>query len=254
MEANGTVAHANGESLEHAALVQPNGAATESNGAPVGMEANGTVAHANGELDVPSLGASLPQNGMLENGSAENTPEEANDAKPGKKADSVAKADVPTEVGPPTNGVSENGVQSQENGTKPSEKAESVAKADVPTEVGPPTNGVSENGMQSQENRTKRSENADSVAKADVPTEAGPPTNGVSENGVQTHENGAKSQELDAVLEEKRPEVGQCIWLSRVRPEDCENIVRYTILKGKVVKPGQQLRGGFDRCKQIVSW
>ncbi|KAF2452582.1 Sucrase/ferredoxin-like-domain-containing protein [Lineolata rhizophorae] len=53
---------------------------------------------------------------------------------------------------------------------------------------------------------------------------------------------------------EKPNEAMQCIWLARVRPEDCENIVRYTILKGKVVKPDRQLRGGFDRCKQLVSW
>ncbi|KAH8725085.1 Sucrase/ferredoxin-like-domain-containing protein [Phaeosphaeriaceae sp. PMI808] len=49
-------------------------------------------------------------------------------------------------------------------------------------------------------------------------------------------------------------EAGQCIWLARVRPEDCENIVRYTVLQGKVVKAGRQLRGGFDRSKQLVSW
>ena len=68
-------------------------------------------------------------------------------------------------------------------------------------------------------------------------------------------ENGNQPQELDAILEEKRPGVGQCIWLARVRPEDCENIVNYTILKGKVtVKPQQQLRGGFDRCKAAFSW
>ena len=46
----------------------------------------------------------------------------------------------------------------------------------------------------------------------------------------------------------------QCIWLARVRPEDCENIVRYTILQGKVVKPESQLRGGFDRGKGLLSW
>lgn len=49
-------------------------------------------------------------------------------------------------------------------------------------------------------------------------------------------------------------QAAQCIWLARVRPEDCENIVRYTILQGKVVKPGTQLRGGFDRVKQLISW
>lgn len=46
----------------------------------------------------------------------------------------------------------------------------------------------------------------------------------------------------------------QCIWLARVRPEDCENIVKYTVLQGKVVKPGSQLRGGFDREKGLMSW
>lgn len=49
-------------------------------------------------------------------------------------------------------------------------------------------------------------------------------------------------------------EAAQCIWLARVRPEDCENIVRYTVLQGKVVKPDRQLRGGFDRRKGLVSW
>ncbi|KAI9838279.1 MAG: hypothetical protein M1819_005547 [Sarea resinae] len=46
----------------------------------------------------------------------------------------------------------------------------------------------------------------------------------------------------------------QAIWLARVRPEDCENIVKYTILAGKVVKPATQLRGGFDRERGVVSW
>ena len=49
-------------------------------------------------------------------------------------------------------------------------------------------------------------------------------------------------------------EAAQCIWLARVRPEDCENIVRFTVLQGKVVKPDRQLRGGFDREKGVVSW
>lgn len=47
---------------------------------------------------------------------------------------------------------------------------------------------------------------------------------------------------------------GQCIWLGRVMPEDCENLVRYTVLKGKVVKPERQLRAGFDRSKGLMSW
>jgi len=49
-------------------------------------------------------------------------------------------------------------------------------------------------------------------------------------------------------------EAAQCIWLARVRPEDCENIINYTVLQGKVLKPESQLRGGFDRCKQLASW
>lgn len=49
-------------------------------------------------------------------------------------------------------------------------------------------------------------------------------------------------------------EAAQCIWLARIRPEDCENIVRFTVLQGKVVKPERQLRGGFDRERGLVSW
>lgn len=49
-------------------------------------------------------------------------------------------------------------------------------------------------------------------------------------------------------------EAAQCMWLARVRPEDCENIVKYTILQGKLLKPERQLRGGFDRGRQLVSW
>lgn len=49
-------------------------------------------------------------------------------------------------------------------------------------------------------------------------------------------------------------EAAQCIWLARIRPEDCENVVRFTVMQGKVVKPERQLRGGFDRERGIVSW
>lgn len=49
-------------------------------------------------------------------------------------------------------------------------------------------------------------------------------------------------------------EAVQGIWLARVRPEDCENIVKYTVLQGKVVKPQRQLRGGFDREQGLISW
>jgi len=46
----------------------------------------------------------------------------------------------------------------------------------------------------------------------------------------------------------------QCIWLARVRPEDCEGIVKFTVLQGKVIKPERQLRGGFDRKRGVFSW
>lgn len=49
-------------------------------------------------------------------------------------------------------------------------------------------------------------------------------------------------------------EAVQCIWLARVRPEDCEAIIKYTVLQGKVVKPERQLRGGFDRARGLTSW
>lgn len=49
-------------------------------------------------------------------------------------------------------------------------------------------------------------------------------------------------------------EAAQCIWLARVKPEDCENLVKYTVLQGKVVQPERQLRGGFDRSKRLTSW
>ncbi|OAX85481.1 hypothetical protein ACJ72_00160 [Emergomyces africanus] len=50
-----------------------------------------------------------------------------------------------------------------------------------------------------------------------------------------------------------RREAEQMIWLARVRPADCEGIVKQTILKGKVVHP-EQLRGGFDERRGVTSW
>lgn len=67
-------------------------------------------------------------------------------------------------------------------------------------------------------------------------------------------------EEEDAVGKEEKirgweeEEGAQCIWLARVRPEDCEGIIKYTVLQGKVVKPDRQLRGGFDRAKGLTSW
>lgn len=46
----------------------------------------------------------------------------------------------------------------------------------------------------------------------------------------------------------------QCMWLARVKPEDCEGIVKFTVLQGKLIKPESQLRGGFDREKGLFSW
>ncbi|KAI0133610.1 Sucrase/ferredoxin-like-domain-containing protein [Xylariales sp. AK1849] len=54
--------------------------------------------------------------------------------------------------------------------------------------------------------------------------------------------------------EEEDVGAAQCIWLARVKPEDCENLVKFTVLQGKVVKPDTQLRGGFDRGKGLLSW
>lgn len=69
------------------------------------------------------------------------------------------------------------------------------------------------------------------------------------DNGQEVLLDANKEQETEGT-----GEAAQCIWLARVRPEDCENILRYTVLQGKVVKPERQLRGGFDRCKQMASW
>ena len=91
------------------------------------------------------------------------------------------------------------------------------------------------------------------------PASANGHTNGTEESLEKLKIEDAKGQEvlLDANKEQEAEgtgEAAQCIWLARVRPEDCENILRYTVLQGKVVKPGRQLRGGFDRSKQMASW
>ncbi|KAL1902374.1 hypothetical protein Sste5346_001353 [Sporothrix stenoceras] len=63
-----------------------------------------------------------------------------------------------------------------------------------------------------------------------------------------------EGEDGDAALNTSAAGASQCIWLARVMPEDCENLVKYTILQGKVVKPESQLRGGFDREKGLLSW
>ncbi|EKD20418.1 uncharacterized protein L3040_004295 [Drepanopeziza brunnea f. sp. 'multigermtubi'] len=55
-------------------------------------------------------------------------------------------------------------------------------------------------------------------------------------------------------IDEVQEGAAQCIWIARVRPEDCEGIVKYTVLQGKLIKPGSQLRGGFDRQRGVFSW
>lgn len=67
---------------------------------------------------------------------------------------------------------------------------------------------------------------------------------------------GEQRRPVASTEEEEEEDVGaaQCIWLARVRPEHCEGIVKYTILQGKVIKPEQQLRGGFDRARGLLSW
>lgn len=81
-------------------------------------------------------------------------------------------------------------------------------------------------------------------------------TPAVSEDGAGEKNGGDLGAENAETGDGDDDNVGaaQCIWLARVRPEDCENIVRYTVLQGKVVKPQSQLRGGFDRGKGLMSW
>ncbi|KIE03640.1 sucrase/ferredoxin domain containing protein, partial [Metarhizium majus ARSEF 297] len=78
-------------------------------------------------------------------------------------------------------------------------------------------------------------------------------TNG-SSNGTNGASNGTSNGTSNG--DGAKPDVGaaQGIWLARVKPEDCENLIRYTVLKGKLVKPESQLRGGFDRVKGLTSW
>ncbi|KAH6843005.1 Sucrase/ferredoxin-like-domain-containing protein [Chaetomium sp. MPI-CAGE-AT-0009] len=77
----------------------------------------------------------------------------------------------------------------------------------------------------------------------------------VPKGGEQAaEEERGKEKEADAVEDEGDVGAAQCIWLARVRPEDCEGIVKFTVLQGKVVKPERQLRGGFDRGKGLMSW
>lgn len=95
--------------------------------------------------------------------------------------------------------------------------------------------------------------------RADDVVGDGVEANGHGRNG---HEINGNHNHTDATImptgkksnEEQLGEASQCIWLARVRPEDCEGIIKQTVLKGKIVKPERQLRGGFDRGRRLVSW
>ena len=98
---------------------------------------------------------------------------------------------------------------------------------------------------------------ADAVGKrravADVIGNAnGAPGDGIEGNGAVGEEESVREGRKAKGWEEE--EGAQCVWLARVRPEDCEGIIKYTVLQGKVVKPERQLRGGFDRAKGLTSW
>ncbi|KAL8769090.1 MAG: hypothetical protein Q9209_004876 [Squamulea sp. 1 TL-2023] len=79
-------------------------------------------------------------------------------------------------------------------------------------------------------------------------------TRGSGGQGIEVSGQGKTSGNKKEEVSPGMGEGSQCIWLARVRPEDCEGIVKHTILKGKVIKPERQLRGGFDRQRGLVSW
>jgi len=88
----------------------------------------------------------------------------------------------------------------------------------------------------------------DETGKLDVSDETSASAGAGDGNGLQVRKEDREEGE------QVPKEAAQCIWLARVKPEECENIVRYTVLKGKVVKPEKQLRGGFDRSRGLTSW
>ncbi|CAK7209902.1 hypothetical protein SCUCBS95973_000599 [Sporothrix curviconia] len=103
----------------------------------------------------------------------------------------------------------------------------------------------------------------DNVAQGSLTTEEKAALPARIKSVVPAVQRGEKAEKRDGEKEEANGDnalntsaagASQCIWLARVMPEDCENIVKYTILQGKVVKPESQLRGGFDREKGLLSW
>jgi len=79
-------------------------------------------------------------------------------------------------------------------------------------------------------------------------------TNSISKIDITEDKEKQVDQNDDLASKVLAPEAAQCIWLARVAPQDCENLIRYTVLQGKVTKPERQLRGGWDRCQQLISW
>ncbi|CRG84773.1 Actin patches distal protein 1 [Talaromyces islandicus] len=67
------------------------------------------------------------------------------------------------------------------------------------------------------------------------------------------YKKGSKERQAEENNNEELDGAVQGIWLARVRPEECENLVRFTVMQGKLVKP-DQLRGGFDRERGLTSW
>ncbi|KUI53574.1 Actin patches distal protein 1 [Cytospora mali] len=75
-------------------------------------------------------------------------------------------------------------------------------------------------------------------------------------DGTDGADQSAPVQRKDPTRDGEGGDLGaaQCIWLARVWPEDCEGIVKFEVLRGKVRKPERQLRGGFDRSRGLMSW
>ena len=117
-------------------------------------------------------------------------------------------------------------------------------------------------GLDSVERGRLREGEAAAPRKAGAAADGGKTTKTKSKSKTETegeseNKDGNSGEETEVAEEEGEDgDVGaaQCIWLARVRPEDCEGLVKFTVLQGKVIKPERQLRGGFDRSKGLMSW
>ncbi|KAJ1327958.1 Sucrase/ferredoxin-like [Microdochium nivale] len=110
------------------------------------------------------------------------------------------------------------------------------------------SNGNEDDKVEQQHNETANGHATQATSTTTPPASTSPPG---EETPKQTGGQGGDHDD-DLVIADEG--ASQCIWLARIKPEDCENIVRYTVLQGRVVKPGTQLRGGFDRGRSVVSW